>query len=753
MTPSKKTDAQQCIAQIGGQELYLETGLLAKQAGGSILVKLGETVVLGTATMGNPLSPDADWMPLLVDYEEKFYAAGKIKGSRFIKREGRPTDDAILNARLIDRAIRPLFPDDVINNIQIVITVLSYDGENDPDVPAMIAAAGALMLSDVPWAGPLAGVRIGRLDGKFTVNPTTEERESSELDLFVAGTADRITMIEAGANEIPEDTMLDALEEAQKALGLITPALGELQRQAGKEKREPTLMKKTDPALVARIQELARDIFVEQLKAGKTKDEIGQAERDAYAHVITHLPGPEKEQISEKEIRGAIHALHADYFRQHILENNWRADGRALDEVRALQIKAGILPRTHGSGLFQRGDTQVLTVVTLGGPSDVLLLDTMEIEAKKRYIHYYNFPAFSVGEIKPARGPGRREIGHGALAERALIPVLPPKENWPYTMLLVSEVLESHGSSSMASVCGSTLALMDAGVPITKPVAGIAMGLVSSNDEQGAIDNFKVLTDIAGIEDEKGDMDFKVAGTQDGITALQMDIKVTGLNREILAAALAQAREARLHILKEMAAVLPSPRPDLSPYAPRIEVLHIPVEKIGDLIGPKGKHINEIIEQTGVEIDIEDDGMVSITSNDAEAMEKAKEWVHNMTREIKAGERFEGKVTRIMDFGAFVEILPGTEGMVHISQFREDRIDKISDVVKVGDIIPVVVVEIDHMGRINLSHKAAVSGNFEAALREETERKNSRPSRGDRGGGRGGQRGNSFRGPSRPGRF
>lgn len=702
-------------AMVGKQELSVSTGELATQAGGAVVVQLGETVVLATATMGRPFSPDADYMPLLVDYEEKFYAAGKIKGSRFIKREGRPSDEAIVTARLIDRAIRPMFPENMINDIQIVCTVLSYDGMNDPDILALIGAAGALMVSDIPWNGPLAAVRIGQVNNQFVAMPSTEERGASDLDLVVAGTGHGIAMLEAGGSEIVESRMLDALEEAMKVMGIITPLLQELSEKVGKAKREPTIAAR-DEAAIVRITELARPVLAEKLGAaaqlkdsGAAKHAIGQAERDTKAAVLEALTAEEKEKMSEKLVGNVVHEEHALYFRQHLLADSWRGDGRALDEVRPISIKAGVLPRTHGSGLFKRGQTQVLTTLTLGGPSDAQLIDTMELEAKKRYIHYYNFPAFSVGEIKPNRGPGRREIGHGALAERALLPVLPSQETWPYMMMLVSEVLESHGSSSMASVCGSTLAMMDGGVPIKKPVAGIAMGLVSE-EKDGQITNFKVLTDIAGIEDEKGDMDFKVAGTRDGITAIQMDIKVTGLNRPIFAAALEQAKAARLHILDQMAAVLSAPRADLSPYAPRIEIMRVPVEKIGDLIGPKGKHINEIIEQTGVEIDIEDDGLVSITSNDPAAMAKAKEWVLNMTREIKAGEKFDGRVTRIMDFGAFVELVPGMEGMVHISQFREERIDSIHDVVKVGDMIPVLVTEIDAMGRINLSHKAALPG-------------------------------------------
>lgn len=708
---------------LGTEKLTISTGELATQAGGSVVVQLGETVVLATATMGKPYSPDADYMPLLVDFEEKFYAAGKIKGSRFIKREGRPSDEAILTARLIDRAIRPMFPDGMINDVQIVATVLSYDGQNDPDVLALIGAAAALTISDIPWNGPLAAVRIGRVDGAFVAFPSTEQRLVSDLDLVVAGTGQGIAMLEAGGSEIVESSMLDALEEAMKVMGTITPLLNQLRDSVGKEKREPIMANK-DVAAWERVATVARPILAEKLNAAAdlqdfaaAKKAIGQAERDTVKYVMEQLAAdkpPESplsggNEISERLVANVVHEEHAAHFRARLLADSWRGDGRALDEVRPLKIKAGILPRTHGSALFKRGQTQVLTTLTLGGPSDQQLIDTMEMEAKKRYIHYYNFPAFSVGEIKPNRGPGRREVGHGALAERALLPVLPDAETWPYMMMLVSEVLESHGSSSMASVCGSTLAMMDGGVPLKKPVAGIAMGLVTEEND-GNITNFKVLTDIAGIEDEKGDMDFKVAGTRDGITAIQMDIKVMGLTRPIFEKALEQAKAARLHILGAMAEVLAIPRADLSQYAPRIEIIRIPVDKIGDLIGPKGKHINEIIEQTGVEIDIEDDGLVSITSNNPVAMAKAKEWVHNMTREIKAGEKFEGRVTRIMDFGAFVELVPGMEGMVHVSQFREERIESIHDVVKVGDIIPVLVVEIDAMGRINLSHKAALPG-------------------------------------------
>lgn len=688
-------------AIIGGKELTISTGELAKQAGGSVVVQYGETIVLGAATMGKPMSPDADFLPLLVEYEEKFYAAGKIKGSRFMKREGRPHDDAILTARLIDRSIRPLFPKGMINDVQVVLTVLSYDGENDADVPAMIAAFGALMLSGIPWEGPLGAARIGMVGNSLVVNPTTAQRETSKLDLIIAGTGNNIAMIESGAFEVTEDTMLDAIEEAQRAMAQVISLLEDLQKKAGKEPKEAIYSQKNEEH-IAKIEQLAEPTLREKLALSRGKDDVGQAEKDTVAHVLEALSDEEKEEIPEQKVRHIIHELHGKVTRSRVLQESARSDGRALNEIRNIAVQAGVLPRTHGTGLFQRGDTQVLTVLTLGGPEDALIVDTMQSEEKKRYIHYYNFPAFSVGEIRPNRGAGRREIGHGALAERALIPVLPEKEKWPYTMMLVSEVLESHGSSSMASVCGSSLALMDAGVPITKPVAGIAMGLMSDGKE-----TYKILTDIAGMEDEKGDMDFKVAGTADGITALQMDIKVTGLNRGILSEALARAKEARLHILGKMNEALAAPRPELSKYAPRIYSVRVPVEKIGDLIGPKGKNINKIIEETGAEISIDDDGLVTITSNDPVGMEKAKEWVKSMTREVVVGERFQGKVVKLMDFGAFVQILPNVDGLVHISQFRDERVEKVSDVVSVGDVIPVIVTEIDSNGRISLSHKAA----------------------------------------------
>lgn len=685
---------------VGAQEMKISTGELAKQAGGSVVVQYGETIVLGTATMGNPLSPDSNFLPLLVEYDEKFYAAGKIKGSRFMKREGKPHDDAILTARLIDRSIRPLFPDEMINDVQVVLTVLSYDGEHDPDTVAMVAACGALMVSDIPWQGKLGAVRVGMANGEYVINPTTDQRRDSTLDLVLAGTAEDITMLEAGASEIPEPAILDAIQCGQAAIGQISSLLVALQAKAGVPKKDATYAQKNEDH-ITKIEELSRPLLRKKLESTTNKDDIGQAERDTVQEVLLMLSDEDKEVISEREVRSIIHELHGKVTRDRVLEEGARSDGRSLDQVRPLAIRAGVLPRAHGTGLFQRGDTQVLTVLTLGGPDDRLIVDTIRSEIHKRYIHYYNFPAFSVGEIKPSRGPGRREIGHGALAERALVAVLPAEEEWPYTMLLVSEVLESNGSSSMASVCGSSLAMMDAGVPLKRPVAGIAMGLMSNGSGV-----YKVLTDIAGMEDEKGDMDFKVAGTSEGVTALQMDIKVTGLTRQILHDALEQAKKARLHILGAMNEVIATPRPELSKYAPRIQMLKIAVDKIGDLIGPKGKNINEIIAQTGAAISVEDDGRVSIVTNDGVSMEKAKQMVIDLTREIKVGDRFNGKVVRIMDFGAFVQILPNVDGLVHISQLSHDRVEKVQDVVQIGQTLEVVVTEIDSLGRINLSHKA-----------------------------------------------
>lgn len=695
--------AKQWSLQLGGRELSLSTGLLAGQANGAVTARYGDTVVLATAVMSQSMSKITGYFPLMVDFEERYYAAGKIKGSRFIKREGRPSDDAVLSGRAVDRTIRPLFESRMRNEVQVVTTVLSYDGENDPDLVAMIAASAALTVSDIPWNGPIGAVRVGILNGGgFVLNPSSEERQVSSLDLLVSGTSDKINMIECGAREITEEQMTEAFRFAHEAIQKITGFLSSVQKEVGRPKREAALLtgsSEFEAAVKSEFEALgiAQALYLHPKAAMSAKvDEITDRIVDFAAERFPDQ-GNQLELITliMDEVSDAV--LH-----ENILERDLRPDGRALKEIRPLSAQVGVLPRTHGTGLFQRGETQVLTVTTLGAPGDELIVDTMETDEKKRYMHFYNFPAYSVGEIKPMRGPGRREIGHGALAEKALIPVLPSKEDFPYTILLVSEVLSSNGSSSMASTCGSTLSLMDAGVPITKPVSGIAMGVITGSDGR-----FKVLTDIQGIEDHYGDMDFKVAGTADGITALQMDVKIDGLTPDMLGMALKQAKEARLEIMKVILDTLPQPRKEMSPYAPRIITLHINPEKIRDVIGPGGKMINQIIDETGVSIDIEDDGSVFITSVDETSAKKAVEWIRNITREVAAGEMFHGRITRIMNFGAFAEVLPNQEGLIHISELADYRVSRVEDVVKVGDVVPVIVKEIDSQGRINLSYKMA----------------------------------------------
>ncbi len=695
--------AKKWSLQLGGRELSVSTGLLAGQANGAVTVQYGDTVVLATAVMSKSMSGITGYFPLMVDFEERYYAAGKIKGSRFIKREGKPSDDAILSGRAVDRTIRPLFNSRMRNEVQVVTTVLSYDGENDPDLVAMIAASAALTLSDIPWAGPIGAVRIGIINGgDFVLNPSSDERKNSELDLLVSGTGAKINMIECGAQEITEEKMTEAFRFAHEAIQKITGFIEGIQKEIGKPKREAALLVGT-PEFEIKMKEyitslnLAAALYLRPKAA--MEERVREIEAQAASYAGEHFP----DEAHQKEVLALIFeelsdaALHAE-----ILEHDARPDGRGLTEIRPLSAQVGVLPRTHGTGLFQRGETQVLTVTTLGAPGDEMVVDTMETDEKKRYMHFYNFPAYSVGEIKPMRGPGRREVGHGALAEKALVPVLPSKEEFPYTIHLVSEVLSSNGSSSQASVCGSTLSLMDAGVPIKKPVSGIAMGVIMGTDG-----SFKVLTDIQGLEDHYGDMDFKVAGTADGITAMQMDVKIDGLTPDMLGIAIRQAKEARLEIMQVMLATIPEPRKVMSPYAPRIITLHINPEKIRDVIGPGGKMINQIIDETGVSIDIEDDGSVFITSADETAANKATEWIRNITREVVTGELFQGRITRIMNFGAFAEVLPNQEGLIHISELADYRVEKVEDVVKVGDMVPVIVKEIDAQGRINLSHKMA----------------------------------------------
>jgi polyribonucleotide nucleotidyltransferase len=702
-------EKKQWSMEVGGRTLSIETGELAKQSNGSVRVQYGDTVVLATATMGKGPSPVSGYFPLMVDYEERFYASGKIKGSRFVKREGRPTDEAVLSGRLVDRTIRPLFDSKMRNDVQVIVTVLSYDGENAPDTLAIIAASAALHISDIPWAGPVAAVRVG-LDGeRYTLNPTREVRDAGVLDMVVSGTIDRINMTEAGAKEIPEAKIVEGFRFAHQEIATIAKWLDGIRGEVGKEKATPTLLSWDESFEKGVCEILEAERYEEALFSQSEKAEkytkLSDVREKVLAFVQEYLEKGEGQGSKEAALE-IIDSVADALVHKNILVDSRRPDGRALDQLRAISCRAGVLPRTHGSGLFTRGETQALTVATLGGPGMEQILDSMEEnDTKKRYMHHYNFPPYSVGEVRPMRGPGRREIGHGALAERAILPLLPPKESFPYTIRVVSEILESNGSSSMASVCGSTLSLMDAGVPISAPASGIAMGIIIDTEDTSNSPRYKVLSDIQGLEDHFGDMDFKAAGTKRGITALQMDVKVSGVTVEMLEAVLAQSNTSRMEILEYITGEISVPRSEMSPYAPRIIIIKINPDKIRDVIGPGGKVINEIIDETGVEIDIEDDGNVFITSVDAQSAEKARKWVENLTREVRVGETFNAKITRIMAFGAFAEVLPGQEGLIHISKMSDQRVEKVEDVVNVGDIVPVKVVEIDNLGRINLSMK------------------------------------------------
>ncbi len=691
----------------GGRTLTVETGKFSLQANASCTVRYGDTVLLATAVMSKNIREGLDFFPLMVNFEEKLYAAGKIKGSRFIKREGRPTDDAILSGRLVDRSIRPLFDQNMRNDVQVILTALSYDPENDPQIPALIAASIALSISNIPWAGPIGGVRVGKINGAWKVNPAVAAREAGDADIIVAGMPEKVVMVEAGCKEIPEAEIIAAMKQGAEALAPLMQFIKTIVAEVGQAKVDPRAAT-ADKEKVLKVLEGEVDAFIKSRVSDWIFDSAkpGRQERvamvDRFSKAIEELLG-NKEEIDDahkKVILGRVKTYVEKYITEQILKNEQRLDGRQLTEVRPLTIETALLPRTHGSGMFMRGDTQVLSVVTLGAPGDVQTLDTMEEEGTKRYMHHYSDTPATYGETGPLRGPGNRAIGHGALAERALEPVLPPEADFPYAMRVVSEVLGSNGSSSMASTCGSTLALMDAGVPIKKPVAGIAMGLAS--DESG---RWKVLTDLQDIEDGPGGMDFKITGTRDGITAMQMDTKTHGLTWPIVEQTFAQSREARLKILEAMQAVIAAPRPDLSPYAPRIVTIVINPDKIRDVIGPGGKMINKIIAETGVSIDIEDDGRVFVTSDDAAGMEKAVQWVKDLTREVKPGETFEGTVVRLEDFGAFVNVLPGQDGLVHVSEIAWTRTNRPSDVLKLGDKVKVVVREIDNLGRINLSMK------------------------------------------------
>lgn len=682
---------------LAGRKLIVQTGKLAQLANGSALVRYGDTVVLVTACASKEPREGVDFFPLSVDYEERLYSVGKIPGG-FIKREGKPTEKAILTSRLIDRPIRPLFPHGYRNDVQVIATVLSVDPDVQPEIVAMIGSSVALSISDIPFNGPTGSVSVALVDGNFIINPDLKAREKSDLHLTVSGTKDAIMMVEAGANEVTEEVMLDAIMYAHEYIKQIVEFIEGIVKEVGLPKAE-VIVHEIDANLEQQVREFATEKIYNALRTEEKKernDNIDKVEEEVLEHFKDEYPD------NLADIDEVLYTITKEQMRKMITEEKIRVDGRGLDDIRPITCDVGVLPRTHGSAIFTRGQTQVMTVATLGPLGDIQILDGLGDEESKRYMHHYNFPPFSVGETRPLRGPGRREIGHGALAERALEPMIPSEEEFPYTIRLVSEVLSSNGSTSQASVCGSTLALMDAGVPIKAPVAGVAMGLIKEGDI------VSILTDIQGIEDFLGDMDFKVAGTEKGITAIQMDIKIAGIDRDILSLALEKARKGRLFILNKMLETIKEPRKELSPYAPRIISLNVDPEKIRDIIGAGGKTINKIIADTGVKIDIEDDGRVFISSTDLKAGEKAKMIIEAITKDVEVGSIYLGKVTRLASFGAFVEIAPGKEGLVHISKLDKKHVNKVEDVVNIGDEILVKVTEIDKQGRINLSRKDAL---------------------------------------------
>jgi polyribonucleotide nucleotidyltransferase len=714
-------------AVVEGKTFLLTTGGLAAHAGGAVTVRVGDSLLFAAATMSRDPREGIDFFPLSVEYEERMYAGGSIPGS-FFRREGRPSESAILTARLTDRPLRPLFPKDMRNDVQVIMHSWSSDAENPLDIPAILGASAALSISDIPWGGPIGAVRIGRIDGQWIYNPTYEEIQRSELDLRVAGTKDAILMVEAGANEIPEDLIREALELAHRAIQPLVDVQEKMAAELGKTKREYTHFVLADKVREAVSQKVGTRL------AEAFRDELDKAERQAVLDAIEGevLAGFENDaDMAEADLREAFYDLYRTEVRSRILNSSQRTDGRDPKQIRPLSAEVDLSPRAHGSGLFTRGETQVLSFTTLGTPRDAQELDGLSPIDEKRYIHHYNFPPFSTGEVKPLRGSSRREVGHGALAERALMPVLPTQEEFPYTIRVVSEVLSSNGSSSMASVCGSTLSLMDAGVPIKSPVSGIAMGLVKEGER------YVILTDIQGVEDHHGDMDFKVAGTARGITALQMDIKIKGVTPQIMGEALAQARDARMQVLDVIRACLPAPRPDLKPYAPRMTILQIDPEKIGAVIGPGGKVIRKIQEDTGVKIDIEDDGKVYISAVDGPSAMEARKRVESLTETPVVGRIYTGKVVRVADFGAFVEILPNIDGLVHISQLDSSRVEKVEDVCRLGDELTVMVTGIDPEGKVRLSRAAVLEG-WTAEEAAEHDRK---PAGGGRSGGAGGPRG------------
>ena len=683
----------------GGRQLQVEIGQLAKQANGAVLVRYGDTVVL-TAAVGTKQAKDTDFFPLTVNYEEKMYAAGKIPGG-FIKREGRPSEHATLTARLIDRPIRPMFAEGFRNEVQITNTVMSVDPNCPPEMAAMFGSSLALCISDIPFDGPIAGVDVGRVNGEYVINPTTEQKENSDIELSVAGTATAINMVESSAKEVNEEDMLGALLFGHEEIKKLVAFQEEIVREVGKEKMEVTLLS-FDSAIEAQVKDLFSQAMVHAIQTEEKlarEANIEKVKETAIEHFEAVLEENDEKAGLLKQVSQLVDNLEKDEVRRLITEEKVRPDGRKIDEIRPLSSEIDLLPRVHGSGLFTRGQTQALTSATLAPLGEYQVIDGLGIEEGKRFIHHYNFPQFSVGSVGRAGSPGRREIGHGALGERALKQVIPSPEDFPYTIRLVSEVLESNGSSSQASICAGTLALMAAGVPIKAPVAGIAMGLISDGT------NYTVLTDIQGLEDHLGDMDFKVAGTKDGITALQMDIKIQGITEQILREALTQAKKARFEILEELTSTIAEPRKELSPYAPKIEMISIHPDKIKVVIGRGGETINSIIDETGVKIDIDQEGHVSIASTDAAMIQRAKEIIEDLTREIEVGQVYEGTVRRIEKFGAFVEIAKGKDGLVHISELAHERVGKVEDVLALGDKVTVKVIEIDGQGRINLSRK------------------------------------------------
>ncbi len=734
-----------------GKELIIETGKLAQQAGGAVTVRLGDTMVFATATMSKSARDGISFFPLSVDYEERLYAGGRIPGSYF-RREGRPSEQAILIARVVDRTLRPLFPKGLRNEVQVILLSLSHDGEHQIDMLGIIAASAALAISDVPWNGPVAGVRVGLIDGELVVNPTHSQMEDSLLDLRVSGTTDAVNMVECGANEVDEETMVRALMLAHESIQPVIETINRMREEVGKPKAEFTPFL-PDEAVVAEVRDKIYDRVREIIMNHTDKTERAEAlsalrdeliaeyeQRNADA-IAAAAEGEEPAVVSLSDVAEGFEAVVKEAVRQRIIKEGIRPDGRGYTDIRPLSAEVSIVPRVHGSGLFSRGETQVLTILTLGTPRDAKKLDGLSPEETRRYLHHYNFPPYSTGEVAFLRGPKRREIGHGALAETALRAMIPPEEEFPYTLRLVSEVMSSNGSTSMASVCGSTLALMDAGVPIIRPVAGIAMGLIKEGDDVA------VLTDIQGMEDHLGDMDFKVAGTTEGITALQMDIKIAGVTEEVLRRALAQAREARMKILDVILEAIPEPRSELNDYAPRMETFRISPDKIGQVIGPGGKTIRAIQDKYDVKIDIEEDGLVYVAGVNGPSVMGAIEEVRALTEEAEIGRIYTGRVTRVEDYGAFVEFLPGQDGLVHVSQLADYRVESVASEVKVGDEIMVMVIDIDRDGKVRLSRQAVLEG---WTVEEARSRDRGSRSGGNRGG-RGGNRGGGNRGGGRGG--